>query len=49
LVRLTRLLAGGDATTIATRRIGPTLAFERVWEENRLPGRDRTPGEGAQS
>ena len=23
----------GEATTISTRRIGPALAFERVWEE----------------
>jgi hypothetical protein len=28
----------GEATTIATRRIGPALAFERVWEETGCRG-----------
>jgi len=28
----------GETTTIATRRIGPTLAFERVWEETGCRG-----------
>ena len=27
----------GEATAIATRRIGPALAFERVWEETAGP------------
>ena len=28
----------GEATTISTRRIGPALAFERVWEETGCRG-----------
>jgi len=31
----------GEAATVSTRRIGPSLAFERVW----MPKRDRTAGE----
>jgi hypothetical protein len=35
----------GEATVVSTRRIGPALAFERVWEETGCRGRDRAPGE----
>jgi transposase len=31
-------LERGEATTISTRRIGPALAFERVWEETGCRG-----------
>ena len=28
----------GEATVVSTRRIGPALAFERVWEETGCRG-----------
>jgi hypothetical protein len=32
--------AAGEATTSSARRIGPALAFERLWEETGCRGSD---------
>jgi hypothetical protein len=32
------------AIEIGVRRIGPALVFERLWEEDRLPGGDHGAG-----
>ncbi len=42
-------LDSGEATVVATRRLGPALAFERVVGGDAMSGRDRAPGEPARA